>query len=149
MELKTPKHLKIGRIGEDIACKFLEGKGYKILERNFKRKWGEIDIICVKKDKPVGFLSSMWNKSGKDVLRGTKSEKIIFVEVKTLNNNYLLSPEDNLTQDKQKKLIRTCQLYVSEKRLDPDTDWQIDAILINLDILAKKAKVKHLRAAIY
>lgn len=149
MELKTPKHLKIGKIGEDIACRFLENKGYKVLERNFKRKWGEIDIVCAKKDKPIGFLSSMWNKNNKNVLRGINNDRIIFVEVKTLKNSRTLNPEDNLTPDKQRKLIRTCQLYISEKRLDSDTDWQIDAILINLDILAKKAKVKHVKAAIY
>ena len=125
MENKQPKHLKIGKIGEDIACNFLKKKGYKIIDRNFKRKWGEIDIICYKKEMIFNAISSMWNKNLSGVPHGTK---IVFVEVKTLNSNYSLNPEDNLTQQKQKKLIRTCQLYISEKKLDPNMDWQIDAI---------------------
>jgi putative endonuclease len=36
---------KIGKLGEDVACKYLEKKGYVILERNYTRKWGEIDIV--------------------------------------------------------------------------------------------------------
>ncbi len=160
MEQNQPQHLKIGRIGEDIACRYLKSKGYNVLEKNFKRKWGEIDIIC---SKDFGDKSSMWNK-GMNVLanvlrrafvnknnvpHGTTQPKIIFVEVKTLKSDDQLKPEDNLTADKQKKLIRTCQLYLSEKRLDPDIDWQIDAILINLDVVNRKAKLKHLKNAIY
>ncbi len=146
MELKQAKHLKIGKIGEDIACDFLKKKGYKIIDRNFKRKWGEIDIICHKKETISDRISSIWNKNSDNILHGTR---IVFVEVKTLNSNYSLNPEDNLTQQKQKKLMRTCQLYISEKKLDPDMDWRIDAILITLDVLSKKAKIKHMEGVIY
>ncbi|MBI2454444.1 MAG: YraN family protein [Parcubacteria group bacterium] len=146
MEHNQPKHLQTGKIGEDIACDFLKKKGYKIIDRNFKRKWGEIDIVCHKKRTLSDKISSIWNKNPDSVLHGTK---IVFVEVKTLNSNYSLDPEDNLTQQKQKKLIRTCQLYISEKKLDPDMDWQIDAILIILDTQSKKAKIKHMEGVIY
>lgn len=41
-----PDHLKLGQWGEEIACQYLKNKGYNILERNFRKRWGEIDIIC-------------------------------------------------------------------------------------------------------
>ncbi len=159
-EQNLAKHLKIGRIGENIACKYLKDKGYAIVERNFRRKWGEIDIVCSKgKIKE----SSTWNIGLKiltnvlrgtfigkhNVPRGTKNKNIVFIEVKTLKNNSSLNPEDNLTHSKQRKLVRTCQLYLDEKGISHDTEWQIDAILINLDTVHKKAKIKHLKGSIY
>ena len=42
------KHLEIGRLGEDIACRFLKEKGFKVVERNYWKKWGEIDIVAEK-----------------------------------------------------------------------------------------------------
>ncbi|MEK7077910.1 MAG: YraN family protein [Patescibacteria group bacterium] len=152
MEYKISNHIEIGKIGENIACSFLEKRGYKVIERNFKRKWGEIDIVCSKKESVINLLSSTWNNvmgGIKNVLRGTSNKKLVFVEVKTLKNNQFLKPEDNLTANKQRKLIRTCQLYISEKNIDPDIEWRIDAVLITLDTIRKKAKVKHLKGAIY
>lgn len=165
IEPNSPQHLKVGKIGEDIACKYLKDKGYKIIERNFRRKWGEIDIVCLKKSG----ASSIWNKISKNILSVLQrtnyskhssdigyssvpqetTNKIIFVEVKTLKNVFGLKPEDNLTYFKQKKLIRTCQLYISEKNIDQDTDWQIDAVLIEIDSVSKKARIKHIESAIY
>ena len=45
----------VGRGGENIACQFLERHGYKVVERNYRRKWGEIDIIATK-DGTVRFV---------------------------------------------------------------------------------------------
>ena len=47
--MKTEKR-KIGDIGEEFTCRFLEGRGYKIVERNYLKKWGEIDIVAENKD---------------------------------------------------------------------------------------------------
>ncbi|MDP3764699.1 MAG: YraN family protein [bacterium] len=166
IESNSPQHLKVGKAGEDIACKYLKNKGYKIIERNFRRKWGEIDIVCLKKNNN----GSIWNKIANNVLvvlQGTNynrqnlnidlcddpqeasNNKLIFVEVKTLKEGSGLSPEDNLTYSKQKKLIRTCKLYVSNNPTYADYDWQIDVILININSDLKKAKIKHMESAIY
>jgi len=97
----------LGQIGENIAAQYLQKKGYIILEQNYKKPWGEIDIIV---------------KKGKD---------IIFVEVKTVSNNNFL-PEEEITLRKKKILIRTAKLYLAEKRYPADQDWQIDVIGIEM-----------------
>ena len=66
--VKTYKR-KIGDYGEGLACKFLRKKGLKIKNRNYLKKWGEIDIVAIKKKR---FLSR-------------QIEKLHFVEVKTVS----------------------------------------------------------------
>jgi len=112
----------LGQIGESIAAQYLQNKGYKILEQNYRKPWGEIDIIA---------------KKGKD---------IIFVEVKTLSNNKFL-PEEEVTFKKKKILIRTAKLYLAEKRYPANQNWQIDVIGIEM-INDKKFKLRHTKNAI-
>jgi Holliday junction resolvase-like predicted endonuclease len=49
------KNLQTGNIGEEIACKFLESKGFKIVERNYRKKFAEIDIVA-RKGKIINFI---------------------------------------------------------------------------------------------
>lgn len=117
----------LGQIGEDIATQYLQKRGYKIIERNYRKPWGEIDIIA-----------------GKD-------KDIIFVEVKTLrqdrdlNNRFL--PEENVTFQKKKKLIRTAKIYLLEKKCSKDQIWQIDVIGIEIAD-NKKCRLRHTKNAI-
>ena len=114
---------EIGRIGEDIACKYLKSKKYKIIERNHRRKWGELDIIAFSPDKTL-----------------------IFVEVKTLVKRIAgFSPEENLSQAKLKKLQRTAQVYANAnyQLIDDNKGWQIDLIAIDLTEDYKCGDVRH------
>jgi putative endonuclease len=100
----------LGDLGEKIAREYLENKGYKILDKNFRySKLGELDIIA---------------QCGSD---------IIFFEVKTRMKTGPggFWPEDNITYDKQKKLIKLSQIYLSKKKL-MDRDWQIDVLAIEI-----------------
>lgn len=125
--MKQNNHIKVGQIGEDIACKYLVDKGYKIIERNFRNKIGELDIVCKH-----------------------NNDKIVFVEVKTLNPNKTgLNPEENVTFAKQKKLIRTCKLFLATNNIDLECDWQIDVVSILLDPEKKKARIRHTENAVY
>jgi putative endonuclease len=106
------KKSEIGKLGEDLACIYLENKGYKIIERNFRKPWGELDIIA---------------KDSKGVL--------VFIEVKAMRQfgNAAIRPEDNLTSSKLGKLQRTAELYAnSNENLVNDNGWRIDLIAINL-----------------
>ncbi len=115
----TSESQKTGELGENIACKYLENKGFKIIERNFTRKWGEIDIVAQKK-------------------------KLHLIEVKSVSNPEGLGyrPEENLTYSKQLKLKRTLQTYLNARSVSPETVWQFDLMLIYINKEAKRAKVK-------
>ncbi|PJE69542.1 MAG: endonuclease [Candidatus Staskawiczbacteria bacterium CG10_big_fil_rev_8_21_14_0_10_38_10] len=123
---------KLGDLGEKIACRYLENKGYKILDRNYKRKWasgpqkGEIDIIV------------------------QKSGVISFVEVKSLRSaqGELYLPEDRVDFKKQRKLIRLAENWLSERKTPLESKWQIDVIGISINPILKKAKIRHFKNAI-
>ncbi len=106
-----------GAIGEGHACDFLIKKGYKILERNYWKPWGELDIIA---------------KDHEGVL--------VFVEVKSVRRlpaNTDLHPEDNLTSAKLTKLKRVAALFAgsNEAIIDPTRGYRIDLVAICLDPL--------------
>jgi putative endonuclease len=96
------------RLGEEIATNFLAKKGYQIIERNFRKGYGEIDIIA------------------------TFQNVLVFVEVKTRTTNLYGGAIEAISYAKLKKLTRTCQYY---KMLHPKLPeaLRIDAILIDLE----------------
>jgi putative endonuclease len=122
---KTNKQ-KVGEVGEDIACRFLLKRDFEIVERNYLKKWGEIDIIA--KEKNI----------------------IHFVEVKTVSHLHQevesdgCRPEDNIHPWKLKRLSKTIQTYLLEKELTDDIKWHFDAIIVFLDQQEKIAKVRFL-----
>jgi len=110
---------QLGDIGENFAVDYLERKNYQIIERNYWKPIGEIDIIA-KKDK-----------------------KTIFFEVKTGILGYDLRPEDNLTVSKQKKLKRIVSEYLSSHNLY-DSDYQIDILIVYLYKNRTLARIEHI-----
>jgi len=132
----TPTSKQLGGKGEDIAVQYLQKKGYKILDRNFKRKWGEIDIVA----KPPFRISLKYLK---------KRAKIIFVEVKTIrkNKNAPFFPEDEVDKKKKYQLRKMAQIYLSAKNLPLTTPYQIDIIAVETDNFGKKT-IRHFENAI-
>lgn len=107
---------EIGNKGEVIAIKYLKDKGYDIIARNFHSKRGEIDIVAKDKD------------------------TVCFVEVKyyrksLLDINYAVSPS------KQKKIIATAKLYISQYKVEDPC--RFDIVLITGD------KIEHLEGAFF
>ena len=116
-----PKHKKkIGALGENMACRFLVKRGFRILDRNYSKKWGEIDIVA-EKDK---------------IFR--------FIEVKSIvsyeTNRY--RPEENVHYQKLKRLSTVIQTYLLDKKVSYETEWQIDVLAVFLDLENKKAKFR-------
>lgn len=107
----------VGKKGEDIACDYLKKKGYRIIERNFRKKYAEVDIIC------------------------TKDDVLVFVEVKTRTSNEFGTPFESITPWKLKSLLKTVQYY---SLLHPKLpgELRLDAIGVILD--KTKSTVKHM-----
>lgn len=117
---------KLGDIGENITCDFLKRKGFEIVERNYLRKWGEIDIIA-RKSNIIHFVEV------KSVSRATLDEPVTHG-----TNGY--RPEDNMHPWKLKRLSRAMQTYLLDRKLD--CDWQLDLAIVKIDQGNRKAKVE-------
>lgn len=111
----------LGKIGENIAKKFLQKKSYKILETNFFYKKNEIDIIAKYKN------------------------LLIIVEVKIRKTNFFGEPYLSVDLKKQKKIIKTTNFYINEKNIDLEVRFDIISIVGNEKIY----KIKHIKNAFY
>ena len=121
----TSETQKTGEIGENIACKFLVKHGFSVVERNYTKKWGEIDIVA------------------------EKQHKLYFIEVKSVSRDLNVSQEtntwraeDNMHPWKMKRMSRTIQTYLLSKKIPDEKEWQVDLLVVYLDIKNKKAKIK-------
>ena len=123
----TPK--KLGGIGEEIATGYLKNKGYQILDRNYVPKWitrarKEIDIVV------------------------KKNNVLVFVEVKSAKELENFYPESKVDFQKKKKLIRIAESYILEKKIKPETKWQIDVIAVEFSKISGEPKIRHFENAI-
>ena len=99
------KHNDFGKLGEELAVNYLIGKGYEILERNWRNIHKEIDIIA---------------KDGTD---------LVIVEVKTRQTDEYGNPDVAVTKQKQWRLISAANAYVFQNRLDINTRFDIISII--------------------
>ncbi len=123
---KMAKHNEIGEKGEGVAARYLEKKRYIVVNRNYRRKWGELDIIAQKD----GILHFVEVKTVSRVSWGGRFEQEV--------NNY--RPEDNMHPWKLKRLSRAIQTYLLENK--SEAEWQFDLICVFLDMEKRVAKVK-------
>lgn len=111
------KHNEIGKLGENLAVKWLTNKGYSIVTQNYLKKYGEIDIVA------------------------RETDKIHFVEVKSvsyetrIDMNEAVSrgtwrPEENVHFAKQQRLGRIIEVWLSENNYKGE--WQIDILSIRI-----------------
>ena len=115
----NPKRKKlIGGLGERLCCKYLKEQGYQILDQNFRRWGGEIDIIA----------------------RDTNQDEIAFVEVKTRLDTEWFDLDQTLSEKQIYHIKSIAKRYLFEKGLE-DTNWRIDHVAILLD---RKNTVKRL-----
>ena len=98
----------IGSFGEALARDYLISKGYKILNMNFRNKFGEIDIIC------------------------KKNNLLIFCEIKSRYSNSFGSPIESITCYKQKQIIKLSELYlISKKYYNFNVIYDIIEVIFN------------------
>jgi len=128
MKHDSQNRQNIGEIGEELACRFLVKRGFRVIDRNYSKKWGEIDIIAKKED----------------ILR--------FVEVKTVSRENIEDvtretleqdrPEENVHPWKVQRLHRAIQSYLGEGNVSQETPWQLDVVAVFLDLPNKQARIR-------
>jgi putative endonuclease len=97
----------LGRKGEDLAASYLRNLGWEIVERNYRTRLGEIDIVCRDRD------------------------SIVFVEVKTRTMTDFARPDQSVTQHKQAKLRRLAEDYLVQHRQE-SADVRFDVLGVTI-----------------
>lgn len=116
--LPSNHNLSIGKIGEDTAAEYIENHGYRIIDRNYTSRWGEIDIIS------------------------EKDGVLVFVEVKTKIGDKYGAPWESVTFYKYQKLKRSIQYYITSNKLNY-RKCRIDVcgVLLNPDLTVESVKL--------
>jgi putative endonuclease len=123
----TAKHVRVGQYGETIALNHLKRRGFTLIERNYRKKWGEIDLI-LEKDTVIHFVEV------KTVSYGTNSVRVPY-------ETWL--PEENVDRRKLQKLIRAISSWVMEHNYDGE--WQIDVASVRVDLRNRRGNIKILQ----
>ena len=114
-----------GYLGETIVIKYLENRGYKLVERNYRKPWGEIDLVFLK-DKIIHIVE-VKSVTCEIISKNVSYEKLSF------------NPEDNMHEEKRNRLKRVIETYIAEKNWIGD--FQVDLVLVYMDIKAKRSKM--------
>lgn len=102
-----PEHIELGKLGENLACEFLQQKGFTLLFRNWRHSNAEIDIIV------------------------TRDGILHFVEVKTRSNKNFGEPEESVTNKKMQKLIDAAEAF--QEKYPQWTRIQFDILSIMME----------------
>ena len=124
--LKTNNRAR-GDLGEDIACIFLEKNGFGVVDRNYQKKWGELDIVC-KKDKQFHFFEV------KSVSRTPKESYFDHHQ-----------PEDNVHGLKVRHIRRMISTYFLEHDCSPEQIFFFHVVCVFMDDSTRLARIKWLK----
>ncbi|OPY84466.1 MAG: hypothetical protein A4E72_02219 [Syntrophus sp. PtaU1.Bin208] len=101
------QNLQTGKIGEEMAAAYLEEAGYRILERNYRCPFGEIDIVA------------------------QEGDTLVFVEVKSRRSENYGLPQLAVGPEKQRRISKISLFYLQSHRLEPsDVRFDVVAILL-------------------
>jgi putative endonuclease len=117
------KRKDVGVRGEKLAVDYLRKRGYKIIQRNFRCREGEIDIIA------------------------QKGECLVFVEVRTKKNTAFGTPEESVTLSKREKLISLANAYLQAYD-KPPLSWRIDVVAVELTPDNRVSRLEHIENAV-
>lgn len=111
----------LGKLGEDMAVNYLVSKGYHLIERNYRFGRNEVDIIM------------------------THKNIIVFVEVKTRNNDIIGQPYEAVNRKKQRQIIKVAHHYLVENDIEMEARLDVVSIVVN----SKMEKIEHIIDAFY
>ncbi len=110
-------NLRTGQIGENIAKEYLEKNGYKVIEQNYKTKYGEIDLVA------------------------KKGNELVFVEVRTKKGENFGTPEETINKKKLRKLWGNAKAYAARKKWQGS--YRIDAVCLVLKYDNATERINH------
>ena len=113
------KSLEFGKMGEQLAARYLEDRGYTIVEHNYRRGHLEIDLIAL------------------------DGNELVVVEVKSRSNDNILQPEEAVGHKKRLALIRLANEYVKTHGRKENVRFDIVSIISN----GKRSEIKHIKNA--
>ena len=125
MVVNDKNRKEVGKIGESVAAQFLQRKGFRIIDRNYRKPWGEIDLIA------------------------EKGSIVRFVEVKTLSRENVedisreisgYRPEEQVHPAKLRKIARTAEMYMNS--MGDDREYQIDVVGVFLNMKTRQARCR-------
>lgn len=119
-----------GDLGENVACEFIKRRGYSVISRNYRKKWGEIDIIA-QKDDVLNFF---------EVKSVTKS-----LEVNSLKG---YRPEENVNTFKLGQIRRMVRTFLAESAFHAETEFRFHVLSVYLDMKTRKGRVKWIKDVI-
>ena len=108
---------RLGTRGEDIAAAYLQQQGYFLVDRNFRTRFGEVDLVT------------------------RHGDTVVFVEVRTRRTATYGTPEESVTPRKSQRLVLAAQQYLQDKGIE-QAHWRID--LVSVRMAGGKPKVTHL-----
>ena len=119
----APTRKEVGVTGEKLAVDYLSGLGYEVLQRNFRCRQGEIDIIA------------------------RQNECLVFVEVRTKRGREFGTPEESVTASKKEKLIALAEAYL-QTLVSPPLSWRIDVVAVELAPDGAVSRLEHIENAV-
>jgi len=110
---------RLGTSGEQLAASYLVGQGMRILARNFRTRYGEVDLVA------------------------SDADTVVFVEVKTRRSQSFGTPEESVTERKRRRLALAAHQYLQEQGLS-DCSWRVD--IVSVLLRAGQPEIRHLPA---
>ena len=120
---RSDSRRSLGHFGEVVAEGHLRRSGYEIVERNWRCRQGEIDLVARE--------AGDW----------------VFVEVRTRRGRQCGTPEESITPAKQRRLLRLGRAFLQERDLE-DVSWRIDIVAVEVDRAGRPARVEVLQGAV-
>lgn len=123
MIMQSNKIKTIGHWGEEQAVKYLKQKGYRIAERNFTCRFGEIDIIAI------------------------DHREIVFVEVKTRKNDQYAEAKEFVGSSKQRRVLNAASVWLSKDKSGLDLRFDVIEVYGEMDRPSRSVRINHIKNA--
>jgi putative endonuclease len=113
----------IGKLGEKYAEKLLISQGYRIINKNFRSRFGEIDLVAF----------------------DYATKEIAFVEVKTRTSDFFGEPQDAVNHSKKRKILKTALYFLNSPSRNNHLGWRVDVIAVKLNTPDGTPKITHFK----